>query len=584
MGYKMAEFDPDKYLQEKELESKDLFDPDKYLQDKNETLAEIRTFGREAGNVASFGHMPQIQAGVESLAGGDYTKRRDEIIESMKKDIFQNQKSAWAGKVAGIGGSLFVPFGVSRAIPAVANLPKLAQAGIAAGEGLGMMAAQNPGDTPGEVDPIQAKERLENITEHPVLSTIAAALPAVSGGLNLAKVDIAAEAAYKAIGPGKKALKEGIKAAETSPKTSASVGRLALDKGIVSPASSYEKMYDRSGELLKDTWNKISNIYSKHEIALENKSAVKSPMGDSYNASRWTPDNWKSKILSEAEQQLKHTPNGDSALKKIETYLDSQAFNGEKRLSDLQDIRAKLGNSVKDWSKSNLETPEVQQGFKTIIKNIDQSIDGQLEAMSPLFKTNERAALSSLRKDYSSAKVINNASLDNMTRKSSLAGPATMGTIAGAAGALGSGHIGVASSIAGLGLLGKAASQGRGKSFGASMINKLQEAPMSPLMQIPAAISSEQITPEKDVVDPNMQYQAPPPGAPGAMNMNQKLEGFPVTQTMSVADKARSMGGIDPLQVEMISRAEIEKHPGLSNMQKANRLNLLNKHGRVLLA
>lgn len=99
------------------------------------------------GQTASLGYLPQLQAGVGAAMGlGDYTKLRDENIARNKLQARQSPAWSATGKAIGMLGS-------------AAAIPTPATFGRTVGQGAALGAAYNPGDTPGVVDPIQARNR-----------------------------------------------------------------------------------------------------------------------------------------------------------------------------------------------------------------------------------------------------------------------------------------------------------------------------------------------------------------------------------------------------------------------------------------
>ncbi len=104
---------------------------------------------------ATFGYLPQLQAGAGSAMGlGKYTDLRDENIDRLKQEGSKHKLASTIGTVAGFGPSMFIPgAGTAKGIAGVAKV-----AGIGGLQGL----LSNPGDTKGEVNPIQIGDRLKH--------------------------------------------------------------------------------------------------------------------------------------------------------------------------------------------------------------------------------------------------------------------------------------------------------------------------------------------------------------------------------------------------------------------------------------
>lgn len=104
--------------------------------------------GRKATNALTYGHLPNAVGAVKSLAGNDYVTERDKLNATLAEDSRRSPVSSMLGSGAGMlaGAAPLAGAGVVR------------NAAVAGGTGV----AYNPGDTAGEVDPIQAGDRLKN--------------------------------------------------------------------------------------------------------------------------------------------------------------------------------------------------------------------------------------------------------------------------------------------------------------------------------------------------------------------------------------------------------------------------------------
>lgn len=116
-----------------------------------------KVFAKEALNTAALGYLPQIQGAISAATGGNYLQSRDEALRDLIQGRQEHPMSSTVGQLAGAGASALVPGMV---------LGKAYTAGgrIAQGAGVGALygAASNPGDTIGQLNPIQAEDRLKN--------------------------------------------------------------------------------------------------------------------------------------------------------------------------------------------------------------------------------------------------------------------------------------------------------------------------------------------------------------------------------------------------------------------------------------
>lgn len=234
------------------------------------------------GKGATLGYLPQIiagtelmiQSGLQSLFGDNtdaklqqqgftlpqdnstYAQRRDAQIAYQNQMAQEHPVADFAGQaVGGVGAAVAPGFLAGRLGMAAAAAPatfggRLLQASRA---GAVVGAVRNPGDTQGEVNPLQAKERVRN-------SAIDAATGAVfQGGLEaLGKTGSAVknassnlsayaeEKALKALGPIKSKLLE-----LKGKSRAAEIGRSALDEGIVSAGDTIKDIADKVPKKLR---------------------------------------------------------------------------------------------------------------------------------------------------------------------------------------------------------------------------------------------------------------------------------------------------------------------------------------------
>jgi hypothetical protein len=195
------------------------------------------------GQGATAGYMPQITGGIQAagnmLMGNEpnYVGERDAEIARLKKASDENPylyKGAQAG--GAVGSALMLP-------GAATGASRLARVLYGAGGGAAIGAAQNPGDKPGVIDPVQGEERAKN-----------AGLGALIGGGSGATLEalskygpdmlnkVAETSAFKALGPYARDVKRAM--ARDSVRD---IGRTALDEGVVGGTpTSFSGIADRA--------------------------------------------------------------------------------------------------------------------------------------------------------------------------------------------------------------------------------------------------------------------------------------------------------------------------------------------------
>lgn len=206
-------FDPKAYLQESDTPKMGGFDPKAYLAEGGHGMDVADTGGASQaalehfGNAASMGYLPQLQALAEKLTpnpGSDvdaklkaqgftvsgpddsYLASRDANIARLAKEGQDHPVASGVGTAAGILSSGIAMGGMGGARAATAA-GRIAQ-GIKTGALMG--AAANPGDTEGEIDPLQLGARLDNAKTGALtggaVSGAVEAIPTIIKGLGFA--------------------------------------------------------------------------------------------------------------------------------------------------------------------------------------------------------------------------------------------------------------------------------------------------------------------------------------------------------------------------------------------------------------
>jgi hypothetical protein len=170
-------FDPDQFLAE--VNGKAKFDPDKFLKEVSEkkenhdsSLGDKLQTGLESyGNALSLGYLPQIQAATSPIMAGvynavtgnnvkpdSYVQERDANISRQAEQSKENPISSKIGTGLGfINGAALAP--EVNVFRGAGYLPAIARGAVTGGA---YGAAQNPGDKPGEVSPVQIGDRAKN--------------------------------------------------------------------------------------------------------------------------------------------------------------------------------------------------------------------------------------------------------------------------------------------------------------------------------------------------------------------------------------------------------------------------------------
>lgn len=408
-------FDPDKYLAEKaEMkiprppeQNSGGFDPDKYLAEKSGQAISggNRTSGGMAalegfGQGAAFGYLPQLQAAAEpvtdklfGLLSGksvdderSYVERRDANIDRQALQEKEHPGMYMAGNVA---GALATPVIGGTAASGAGILGRMG-AGIGAGALTG--AIQNPGDAQGEVNPIQAEERLKGAAigaatggiGQGALEGLSAARGLVSAGANKIR-GAAEERAFKALGPYQRdVLKNKSKLKE--------IGRAALDEDILSPswqktANKAEEKLKVSGKELGETKNKIFDIAEK-DAEKFSKAKV-----NNEDIARGLEEDLLSGRLAVGDEE------GHA---KLANLIERFKVRNGKSMSarEAEALREKVGKEIK-WDRiPGTDIPDNEKFYRSLYTKLKEGVEGAADATAEQMGGKSKDTFLSQKKRY----------------------------------------------------------------------------------------------------------------------------------------------------------------------------------------
>jgi hypothetical protein len=226
--------------------------PEKAILDRG---GPAQTALESAADTAMLGYLPHAQAGLSKLIDPSisYTAERDSNIKRLAVQRAENPKSAMLGTGLGVGASLLLPAGAIAKGAGVAG--KLAQ-GAKMGAIYGGLA--NPGDTEGDISPLQLEARGKN-------AAVGAGLGAGTAGL----AELIGAGASKASGYLKgKAEEKAVKSFGGNAEYRKlhekglvnQLGRSALDEGVVTPFSTPSRLEGRAETLKEKAGERVGRI------------------------------------------------------------------------------------------------------------------------------------------------------------------------------------------------------------------------------------------------------------------------------------------------------------------------------------
>lgn len=455
----------------------------KYAQPKSQGSAP-ESFVQNVGQAVSFGYLPQIQAATEPYIqkafdyfGGDvdkelkekgfqikeapeksYVQRRDETIKKLEQVSKESPKAALAGQVAGsiVGGvglgGLFKTAGTVGG-----RIAQAAKSGALIG------AVRNPGDTEGEVDKFQLKDRAINIVKDAATGAV------LQGGLEgVGKVgkilrdapdSIKKWSQIKSLKASGAMLKDFRK--QFGNKKAFELGQSMIDNGVISVGDDIAQIAEKSEGLKNIAGQKIGQIYEQADNIVDdiyNKSPMRKMQLDESNINL---DKLSQKFLYNIKQKYTGKAGGEKIINSIASELEQIGMNGEVNLSKVKEIRSSIDELI-NYSRATQELKPIQEELMNLRGTLQDSVRKRLAAIDKISSTDLAKQFSTENKLFSNFAEISKMAKDKLARESSNAAFGLRERISGGAGTAVGAYVGSS-----LGPVGAAAGAAIGGSLGA---------------------------------------------------------------------------------------------------------------------
>jgi hypothetical protein len=422
------------------------------------------------GNAASFGYLPQIQAGVEKgvdyLFGDDtdeklkeqgfqiapeptYTETRDQYIKEGESLQESNPVASIAGGIAGgvasgiaTGGALGMLGKGARAAKAATIGSRLA---TAAKTGAVVGAIRNPGDTEGEVNLIQFQDRLKNSSIDAVTGMIlqggAEGVGKMAKAIKSSPTVLKSWSQIKAVKASGAMLKDFRKAFGN--KKVAQMGQSMIDNKLISVGDDVADIAIKSEIMKSHTGNQISKIYEGVDDALSGLDASKLTPDQikSLQVSELDLDNFSKVYMLDLTKRMKGLSGGSTVVNRIEKELGDIAVNGKVGLKKLQEVRRSIDEQI-NFSKSTQELKGVQEELLGLRNKIQDLAKQRVSVVDQITGKRMARDLIKANKEYSNLAEISKIASDKAARDSSNAAFGLRERISGGAGAVVGGMIG----------------------------------------------------------------------------------------------------------------------------------------------
>lgn len=405
-------------------------------------IGKAQTTLEHSANALSLGYLPQMQAaaapfiykGLNALTGQNvepdsYVNERDQNIKRIDAEQVENPKTALASQVGGgILGAAMVPMG---AVAEGAGVGRAALQGARFGAGYGLL--QNPGDTEGEVNPLQLKNRVENAGEGLVTGGVTggatrAASKFLRGaaGASESLKSLAETQAVKASGADLK----NFRALEGKDRTH-DLGRYLLDRGIMQTGDTVESVAQKAEAHNKQAGVLLDDIYNQTAKALRDPEIAAKMPG-------FNPVKDKDAILSEVAKELGNATGKKQAVEKVGSYLDQLAEDhGDVVLSPriANDVKSEIDKTINYLRNPLTKEPAGESAYRATRGVLAKKIEASVDFLGKSSGDDDLASrLKSANHEYGFSKQASNMATDRVQRDNANRLFSLTDSVAGAAG------------------------------------------------------------------------------------------------------------------------------------------------------
>lgn len=401
----------------------------------------VETLARRALNAATLNYGPEILAATDIDPTKGYQQKLKEQVEREDLGAMENPTAATLGTFGGIAGSMMAGAPVAKVAKKGAEVAakfgpdvakKVAPFVSEVLVNMGMNFAQNPGhDATGDSN--ETDLRVEQATS-PLAVATSVAGPAVGKALEAATDPV--KNAVNAIGLDAKDLRQTLRNERTgSPATREGLVKSAREMGILNKTlSTTEGIYERAAQKVDEAGRKIADIVRNSSEDV-NQWYERQPLArrKAFDSSRLNFDDRDiARIRNDLRELYKgYGPRGEQSLKRMDKLLESWAAGGGPDLEDLWGLQAKLDDLIRDSGavagnvrgRGGNESLETK-GYAYLKDLINKAVNAELEFYEKGLRGNALDAYKQARREYSVAKSILTASERKLAREgSSQAGP-----------------------------------------------------------------------------------------------------------------------------------------------------------------
>jgi hypothetical protein len=446
-------------------------------------LKSLGTALESAADTALFGYLPQLKAGAAISAETDrfgfkdeptfleqdkyipaeksYIEERDRAAAEMLARQEENPTAATVGKALGVGASMLFPGLASArvlrgggAILGAGGAKAIGRVGAAATEAAALSALQNPGDAPGEADPLQLRERATNFLEtitsptNLALSSLAGIAPRASKAIDEPPPILGKDErkALSLLEPTPSDFQEIITRSEKSSQGPKEIAKFIKNNRIGKMGDDYEQIYSKSKSIERKFGDEIEKFYQENSDRIEkevrnflqkskDKNWVKNNPDIVRSLKAFNSPEYFSDLLLEFKRKTRFQPDAKQAFDVLNKHLNSlvdefatidprtgMLINKKPNLLELHEMRRSIDAKINEFNTAramgtiSAEASASDKAFNFLREKINDAIFDEVEVLGKITGKDLGRKIKDLNKNYSTATVVTDLARKSFAR------------------------------------------------------------------------------------------------------------------------------------------------------------------------
>lgn len=500
-----------------------------------------KTLAKTAVDAFTAGYYPQFQEQLNKGFNQPGTAAEERFLleqqqkENPNAEIIGTVTGTLAGSIAGPETLLAKVPGIKQAASLIEKVPVIAGPLKSAAAGAAYRAIQNPGEDVSGENSFQIDKRIQNILQP---EAVALDVAVGTGGKLMQKLINPKNAAIRALGLGKRDVESAMQKAEESTQNLDRVIKYAKDSGILTAGQSSEGIFKKSSERLQQVGKELGDLRSKVDTGIiDSLLASDEKFKEQYIKNSFNLSEEKiADIVERTKQAIIDSGGTDSAqraaIREVEDRLKrlkekTSIFPNFKDMLKLkQEIDSSIYSKGKAIQKFGITDESLKKEALSFLSHeLDKGLVYDAEVYSAFVNDKKLLnKLNDLKKQYSTLQTINTAARSKLS--------------------------------------GEMANASRGSDLLKTVVDNTV---LSTPVQSTAAVITDKIKIPPTLVPRSFQAMTARPTI--------LIEGYDIHQTEAITD-LRSIPEME---------TSIQNDLNLSNIEKAKRLNLIRKHGRVYI-